>query len=36
MSVLDLIFVVFLGIVLIGGIGSLFYYMNKKEEDKWQ
>ncbi len=29
MTTLDLIFVVFLGIVLIVGMGSLFYYLNK-------
>ena len=31
MSTLDLVFVVFLGIVLVGGLGSLFYYLNKDE-----
>ena len=32
MSTFDIILVVFLGIVLIGGMGTLFYYLNKKED----
>jgi len=32
MGTLDLIMVVFLGIVLVGGMGLLFYYLNKEEE----
>ena len=32
MGTIDIIMVVFLAIVLVGGMGSL-YYFNKKEED---
>ena len=32
MGTFDIILVIFLGIVLVGGMGSLFYYLNKDEE----
>ncbi len=31
MDTLDLVFVIFLGIVLIGGMASLFIYMKKED-----
>jgi len=34
MSVLDIALVVFIGLVLVVGMGSLFIYMRKEEENK--